>query len=127
MNMPNTIARKAKTRRGLIRSLGTAGLAGALGAEAVAAAEADMVFSLLPADNATGNFTKIVQRLTVRVRVPADVAGRNELRPGMSVIVNVNTKPGVAAKFAVDRKPTVKNAAIGPQPLPPQPVTTAAR
>ena len=33
------------------------------------------VFSLLPPDNATGNFTKIVQRLPVRIRVPADVAG----------------------------------------------------
>ena len=32
------------------------------------------VFSLLPPDNATGNFTKIVQRLPVRVQVPADVA-----------------------------------------------------
>jgi membrane fusion protein (multidrug efflux system) len=58
------------------------------------------VFSLLPPDNATGNFTKIVQRLTVRVRVPADVAERNELRPGMSVIVNVNTKPGAVAALA---------------------------
>ena len=51
------------------------------------------VFSLLPPDNATGNFTKIVQRLPVRVRVPADVAARGLLRPGMSVVVSVNTKP----------------------------------
>jgi membrane fusion protein (multidrug efflux system) len=55
------------------------------------------VFSLLPPDNATGNFTKIVQRVPVRVRVPADVAARNELRPGMSVIVDINTKPGAVA------------------------------
>jgi membrane fusion protein, multidrug efflux system len=55
------------------------------------------VFSLLPPDNATGNFTKIVQRLPVRIRVPADVAGRGALRPGMSVVVAVNTKPGVTA------------------------------
>jgi membrane fusion protein (multidrug efflux system) len=55
------------------------------------------VFSLLPPDNATGNFTKIVQRLAVRVRVPAAVAERGALRPGMSVIVNVNTKPGAVA------------------------------
>jgi membrane fusion protein (multidrug efflux system) len=52
------------------------------------------VFSLLPPDNATGNFTKIVQRLPVRVSVPADVATRQLLRPGMSVVVSVNTKPG---------------------------------
>ncbi len=51
-------------------------------------------FSLLPPDNATGNFTKIVQRIPVRIKVPADVAARRLLRPGMSVVVSVNTKPG---------------------------------
>ena len=51
------------------------------------------VFSLLPPDNATGNFTKIVQRLTVRIRLPADVTDRRLLRPGMSVVASVNTKP----------------------------------
>ena len=40
------------------------------------------VFSLLPPDNATGNFTKIVQRLPVRIHVPADVAREGLLRPG---------------------------------------------
>jgi membrane fusion protein (multidrug efflux system) len=51
------------------------------------------VFSLLPPDNATGNFTKIVQRLPVRIEVPADVLATQVLRPGMSVVVSVNTKP----------------------------------
>jgi membrane fusion protein, multidrug efflux system len=51
------------------------------------------VFSLLPPDNATGNFTKIVQRLPVRIEVPASVTALQELRPGMSVVVSVNTKP----------------------------------
>ena len=55
------------------------------------------VFSLLPPDNATGNFTKIVQRLPVRIKVPADVAGQSVLRPGMSVVVSVNTKAEQAA------------------------------
>ena len=55
------------------------------------------VFSLLPPDNATGNFTKIVQRLAVRIRVPAAVAEQRLLRPGMSVVVSVNTKPKDAA------------------------------
>ena len=55
------------------------------------------VFSLLPPDNATGNFTKIVQRLPVRIEVPADVAAKQVLRPGMSVVVSVNTKPVKAA------------------------------
>src|SRR5579862_4726767 len=50
------------------------------------------VFSLLPPDNATGNFTKIVQRLPVRIGVPAAVADQGRLRPGMSVVVSVNTK-----------------------------------
>ncbi len=50
------------------------------------------VFSLLPPDNATGNFTKIVQRLPVRIRVPAMVAQAQLLRPGMSVIVTIDTK-----------------------------------
>jgi membrane fusion protein (multidrug efflux system) len=54
------------------------------------------VFSLLPPDNATGNFTKIVQRLPVRIEVPAGVAAQRVLRPGMSVVVSVNTKPGSA-------------------------------
>ena len=54
------------------------------------------VFSLLPPDNATGNFTKIVQRLTVRIGLPAAVADQRLLRPGMSVIVDVDTKPHAA-------------------------------
>jgi len=55
------------------------------------------VFSLLPPDNATGNFTKIVQRLPVRIRVPLDVAREGLLRPGMSVVVSVNTKASTVA------------------------------
>ncbi len=54
------------------------------------------VFTLLPPDNATGNFTKIVQRLPVRVRVPKDVAKQNLLRAGMSVYVTVDTNEGAA-------------------------------
>ena len=49
-------------------------------------------FSLLPPDNATGNFTKVVQRIPVRIRL----AGKNDpvrpLRPGMSVNVTITTK-----------------------------------
>ena len=60
------------------------------------------VFSLLPPDNATGNFTKIVQRLPVRIEVPAAIAARSLLRPGMSVIVNIDTKPGHAPEARLD-------------------------
>ncbi len=55
------------------------------------------VFSLLPPDNATGNFTKIVQRVPVRIRVPAEVARQGLLRPGMSVVVSVDTRSGTAS------------------------------
>jgi len=49
-------------------------------------------FSLLPPDNATGNFTKVVQRVPVRIRLagPADPA--HPLRPGMSAVVTIQTK-----------------------------------
>lgn len=57
---------------------------------------AGSVFTLLPPDNATGNFTKIVQRLPVRVRVPKDVAKQNLLRAGMSVYATVDTRQGAA-------------------------------
>jgi membrane fusion protein (multidrug efflux system) len=50
------------------------------------------VFSLLPPDNATGNFTKIVQRLPVRIQVPVAVTRENLLRAGMSVVVHVDTR-----------------------------------
>jgi membrane fusion protein (multidrug efflux system) len=55
---------------------------------------AGSVFTLLPPDNATGNFTKIVQRLPVRIRVPAEVARQNLLRAGMSVYATVDTNKG---------------------------------
>jgi membrane fusion protein (multidrug efflux system) len=55
---------------------------------------AGAVFTLLPPDNATGNFTKIVQRLPVRIRVPKDVAKQNLLRAGMSVYTTVDTREG---------------------------------
>jgi membrane fusion protein (multidrug efflux system) len=57
---------------------------------------AGAVFTLLPPDNATGNFTKIVQRLPVRIRVPKDVARENLLRAGMSVYATVDTTKGAA-------------------------------
>jgi multidrug resistance efflux pump len=49
-------------------------------------------FSMLPPENATGNFTKIVQRLPVRIALPAAVAREGILRPGLSVEVEVHTR-----------------------------------
>jgi membrane fusion protein (multidrug efflux system) len=57
-------------------------------------AGAGSVFTLLPPDNATGNFTKIVQRVPVRIRVPKSVARQNLLRAGMSVYTTVDTREG---------------------------------
>ena len=51
-------------------------------------------FATLQPENATGNFTKIVQRLPVRIRVPKDVARQNLLRAGMSVYATVDTNKG---------------------------------
>jgi membrane fusion protein (multidrug efflux system) len=49
-------------------------------------------FALLPPDNATGNFTKVVQRVPVRLRVNQGLGTDRPLRPGMSVTVHVDTK-----------------------------------
>lgn len=48
-------------------------------------------FSLLPPENATGNFTKIVQRVPVRIAIPASEA-KGRLRPGLSVVVKIDTR-----------------------------------
>ncbi len=50
------------------------------------------VFSVLPAENATGNFTKIVQRVPVRIVLDGDAAHLGLLRPGLSVTADINTK-----------------------------------
>jgi membrane fusion protein, multidrug efflux system len=49
-------------------------------------------FSLLPPDNATGNFTKIVQRVPVRIALPVSGPLAGLLRPGLSVTVTVDTR-----------------------------------
>jgi membrane fusion protein, multidrug efflux system len=49
-------------------------------------------FSVLPAENATGNFTKIVQRVAVRILLDDESVTLGQLRPGLSVTAKVNTK-----------------------------------
>ena len=66
-----------KTFQGTVESF-----AGATGAK----------FSLLPPDNATGNFVKVVQRLPVRIKIEADTSLIRLLRPGMSVGIVVHIK-----------------------------------
>jgi membrane fusion protein (multidrug efflux system) len=49
-------------------------------------------FALLPPENATGNFTKIVQRVPVRIRIETGPETRSVLLPGLSVTVDVDTR-----------------------------------
>ncbi|MBM7851250.1 membrane fusion protein (multidrug efflux system) [Methylopila capsulata] len=53
---------------------------------------AGAVFSLLPPENATGNFTKIVQRVPVRIRVAPEDVAKGRLRPGLSVVATVDIR-----------------------------------
>src|SRR5258708_13026941 len=50
-------------------------------------------FSVIPPENATGNFTKIVQRVPVRILLDADNANLAALRPGLSVAVAGGARP----------------------------------
>ena len=52
------------------------------------------IFSVIPPENATGNFTKIVQRVPVRIALEDDDATLGRLRPGLSTTVTVDTRPG---------------------------------
>lgn len=50
------------------------------------------VFSLLPAENATGNFTKVTQRVPVRIAIPREALDTGKLRAGLSVVVDVDSR-----------------------------------
>jgi membrane fusion protein, multidrug efflux system len=52
-------------------------------------------FSVIPPENATGNFTKIVQRVPVRIRLGEDASQIGKLRPGLSVEVRVDRRPNI--------------------------------
>ena len=74
-------------------------------------------FALLPPDNATGNFTKVVQRIPVRIALDADDANHITLRPGMSVVPTIATRETTeahAAPTAPSRSPnaTIKTAGV---------------
>jgi membrane fusion protein (multidrug efflux system) len=58
------------------------------------------VFTLLPPDNATGNFTKVVQRIPVKITLDGSANALVELRPGMSVIPTIETHAQVAQRRA---------------------------
>ncbi|OWQ87017.1 hemolysin secretion protein D [Roseateles aquatilis] len=79
-------------------------------------------FAVLKADNATGNFTKVVQRLPVRIALDADQPALERLRPGMSVVVTVATSasaPAPASPLAATPTPTPKpSPSPSPSPSP---------
>jgi membrane fusion protein, multidrug efflux system len=56
------------------------------------------VFSIIPPENATGNFTKLVQRVPVRIRVAEDAGQLGALRPGLSVTTSVDTRTVVSGQ-----------------------------
>jgi membrane fusion protein (multidrug efflux system) len=60
-------------------------------------------FALLPPDNATGNFTKIVQRVPVKI-VLDDQSLNGLLRPGMSAVPTVNTKSAAVAGRDIEKR-----------------------
>ena len=49
-------------------------------------------FSVIRPDNATGNFTKVAQRIPVRIRLDPGQPGMDRLAPGMSVVATVDTR-----------------------------------
>jgi membrane fusion protein (multidrug efflux system) len=64
------------------------------------------VFSVIPAENATGNFTKIVQRVPVRVVLDAGDAELRELRPGLSATASVDVRKSVRGSSVTGRATT---------------------
>jgi membrane fusion protein (multidrug efflux system) len=55
-------------------------------------------FALLPPDNATGNFTKIVQRIPVKIALDQDHPLKEVLRPGFSAVVTIHASGKHGAK-----------------------------
>jgi multidrug efflux pump subunit AcrA (membrane-fusion protein) len=66
-------------------------------------------FSVLPADNATGNYVKIAQRIPVRIRIDPGQAKARRLAPGMSVIVSIDTS---VVREAMSRSPPRASASV---------------
>jgi membrane fusion protein (multidrug efflux system) len=65
-------------------------------------------FALLPPDNATGNFTKVVQRVPVKIVLDQNVALGSLVRPGMSVEATIDT--GGSSGLLEDREPASLSA-----------------
>ncbi|MEI4487762.1 HlyD family secretion protein [Frigidibacter sp. MR17.14] len=70
------------------------------------------VFSLLPAENATGNFTKVVQRVPVRISVPDEAVATGALRAGLSTVATVDSRTGTGQP--VENRPSEDAVALAP-------------
>jgi len=70
-------------------------------------------FSILPPQNATGNFTKIVQRVPVRIAIQAGPQTRKLLLPGMSVEVSVDTRSAKGATQQIKQEQQRYNERLG--------------
>lgn len=68
--------------------------------------------ALLPMDNASGNFTKVVQRIPVRIELEPGQDALDRLRPGMSAETRIDTKGETVAVYAAAAVETAKLAAI---------------
>lgn len=59
-------------------------------------------FALLPADNATGNFTKVVQRFPVKITLDPSQDSQSSLLPGMSVTTTIHSSTGLSSGNFID-------------------------
>jgi multidrug resistance efflux pump len=77
-------------------------------------------FSVLPADNATGNYVKIAQRIPVRIRIDSGQAKARRLAPGMSVTVSIDTSAVLndSGSAPVAAAPSRASASSSPAPSP---------
>ena len=71
-------------------------------------------FSLLPAQNATGNWIKVVQRLPVRIELNQDDIARHPLRIGLSTLVKIDTtsKEGITLANSVRQQAAYSSNAL---------------
>lgn len=67
-------------------------------------------FSLLPPQNATGNFTKIVQRVPVRISIDVGPEASKLLLPGMSAVATVDTRSAKGAREIIEREQELRAA-----------------
>jgi membrane fusion protein (multidrug efflux system) len=83
-------------------------------------------FALLPPDNATGNFTKVVQRIPVKIALTRNNSSLIELRPGMSVIPTIETHALAPTNQAVAGSEVSNQVSVGSCHVKSQPVINSS-